>query len=348
MKSRALVTLLATLALIGAAVAPASAHPGRGPENLRRLAHQTGVRIGSAVAVDALADEADYRKVLRREFTSVTAENAMKWESVEPERGRYTWEDADSVVEFARRNHQAVRGHTLVWHNQLPTWLTEGTFTDEELRGILRDHITTQVRRYRGKVRSWDVVNEVVNEDGTLRPSLWLTRLGPGYIADAFRWAHKADPRAKLYVNDYNLEWIGPKSDATLELVKGLKAEGVPVHGVGFQGHFSLQYGFPGDFADNMRRFTALGLETAITEIDVRMQLPVTDEKLATQADYYRQALSACLGVRRCVEFTVWGFTDRHSWVPGWFEGEGAACIFDEALNRKPAYNALLALGRRR
>ncbi|WP_188189145.1 endo-1,4-beta-xylanase [Nonomuraea sp. SYSU D8015] len=340
--------LILALALVLAAPLPAQAAHPRPPRDLRELAHQHGIRIGSAVDIAALRAEADYRKVLNREFSHVTAENAMKWESVEPERGVFTWADADALVENARRNHQRVRGHTLVWHNQLPAWLTtgveNGTIGATELRKILRDHITTQARRYKGKIRAWDVVNEVVNDDGTMRQSIWLTHLGPGYIADAFRWAHRADPHAKLYINDYNLEWNAPKIETTLSIVKDLQAQGVPIHGIGFQGHLGIQYDYPGDWANVMRRFADLGLEVAVTELDVRMELPVTPEKLATQAEYYRRALTDCLSVKACREFTVWGFTDRHSWVPGWFPGQGAACLFDENLAPKPAYHALLSV----
>ncbi|MFG1703715.1 endo-1,4-beta-xylanase [Nonomuraea sp. M3C6] len=339
--------LIIALALVLAAPLPAQAHP-RTPRDLRELAQQQGIRIGTAVDIAALRGEADYRKVLNREFTQVTAENAMKWESVEPARGGFTWADADALVENAKRDKQSVRGHTLVWHNQLPAWLTtgvaDGTIGDDELRTILRDHITTQVRRYKGKIRAWDVVNEVVEEDGTMRQSLWLTHLGPGYIADAFRWAHRADPHAKLFINDYNLEWNTPKIETTLSLVKDLQARGVPIDGIGFQGHLGIQYDYPGDWANVMRRFADLGLEVAITELDARMELPVTEEKLAKQADYYRRALTDCLSVEACRELTVWGFTDRHSWVPGWFAGQGAACLLDENLAPKPAYRALLAV----
>jgi endo-1,4-beta-xylanase len=326
------------------------AYADRAPRDLRELAHRTGVRIGTAVDVTALRAERDYRTVLNREFTNVTAENAMKWESVEPERGVHTWSDADAVVENARRHQQKVRGHTLVWHNQLPAWLTtgvdDGTIGDAELRKILRDHITTEVGRYKGRIRAWDVVNEVVNDDGTMRQTIWLTHLGPGYLADAFRWARRADPHAKLFLNDYNLEWNAAKIETTLALVKDLQAHGVPIDGVGFQGHLGIQYDYPGDWPNVMRRFTDLGLEVAVTELDVRMELPVTPEKLATQAAYYGRALSGCLSVAACHELTVWGFTDRHSWVPGWFEGQGAACLFDENLSPKPAYQTLLTTTR--
>ncbi|MEV4569580.1 endo-1,4-beta-xylanase [Nonomuraea sp. NPDC049419] len=345
--------ILALALVLAVPVSPASAHPGPGhhprpAKDLRQLAQQLHIKIGSAVDIASLRDEPMYRTTLNREFNHVTAENAMKWESVEPERGVYTWDDADALVENARRNHQQIRGHTLLWHNQLPAWLTsgveDGSIDATELREILRDHITTQVRRYKGKIRAWDVVNEVVEEDGSMRQSIWLTHLGPGYIADAFRWAHKADPHAKLFINDYNLEWNAPKIETTLNIVKDLKAKRVPIHGIGFQGHLGIQYDYPGDWANVMQRFADLGLEVAVTELDVRMVLPVTPEKLATQADYYRRALTDCLSVRACRELTVWGFTDLHSWVPGWFDGEGAATLLDENYAPKPAYGALLSV----
>ncbi|MGH3390616.1 MAG: endo-1,4-beta-xylanase, partial [Actinomadura sp.] len=117
-------------------------------------------------------------------------------------------------------------------------------------------------------------------------------------------------------------------------------------HGVGFQGHLAIQFGFPSDLADNFRRFAAAGMDVALTEVDVRMQLPVTPEKQATQAQFYRDTFAACAQVRRCVGYTVWGYTDRHSWIPGFFEGEGSACLFDENLVPKPAYEALLEVRR--
>jgi endo-1,4-beta-xylanase len=157
----------------------------------------------------------------------------------------------------------------------------------------------------------------------------------------ALRWAHRADPRAKLYLNDYNLEALGPKSDAMYALVADLKRRGVPVDGVGVQGHLSLEYPFPEGLTENLRRFAALGVDVAFTEVDVRMPLPVNGEKLATQAEYYAHTMRSCLSVRRCRSYTVWGFTDAHSWVPGWFPGEGAATPFDEQYRPKPAYLAL-------
>ncbi|NEY36536.1 1,4-beta-xylanase [Streptomyces sp. PRKS01-65] len=350
MKVLRLVTAAAvtsTLALLPLATAGpaagAEASAAARDRPLRQLAADDRLRVGTAVDTTALAEDAPYRRLAGSEFSSVTPENVMKWEVIEPRRGEYDYAEADRLVRFAERHGQKVRGHVLVWHSQLPSWLTEGDFTKEELREILRRHITDTVRHFKGRIWHWDVVNEAFNEDGTLRDSIWLRELGPGYIADAFRWAHQADPRAKLFYNDYNIEWAGPKSDAVLELVRTLRAEGVPVDGVGFQGHLGIQYGLPGGVAANFQRFDALGVQTAVTEADVRMVMPADEEKLRTQAEGYRLLLDACLRARHCVSFTVWGFTDKYSWVPDTFEGEGAANILDETYRPKPAYRALQA-----
>ena len=332
------------LVLMALAAGPAQAHHPRG---LRDLTERP--LIGTAVNTDLLGSDATYTAILDREFNSVTPENAMKWESVEAQRGVLDFSAADRLVAHARAHHQIVRGHTLVWHSQLPAWLTSGTFTNDELEAILHKHITDEVSHFRGRIYAWDVVNEAFNEDGTLRDTIWLRQLGPGYIAEAFRWARQADPHAKLYYNDYNLESIGAKSDAALALVQSLRRQGVPIDGVGFQGHLDIQYPYPDTLGDNLKRFAALGVDVAITEADVRMPLPVTDEKLATQADYFTGMLNSCRAVRRCVSFTVWGFDDRHSWVPTVFAGEGAATPFDESYQPKPAYFALRnALARHR
>ncbi|MFN2166330.1 MAG: endo-1,4-beta-xylanase, partial [Anaerolineae bacterium] len=228
-------------------------------------------------------------------------------------------------------------------HNQLPGWLTGGSFSSAELKSILKDHITTEMSRYKGKIYAWDVVNEAFNEDGTWRESIWYTGIGEEYIADALTWAHEADPAAKLYLNDYDVEAIGPKSDAWYNLIKSLQAAGVPIDGMGFQGHFDLQYPFPTDMAQNMQRFADLGLDVAITELDVRVETPATEADLATQADYYKQATEACLAVKSCVGITLWGFTDKYSWVPFTFPGKGAACLWDAKLAPKPALTAVQA-----
>ncbi|MFG1810858.1 endo-1,4-beta-xylanase [Streptomyces sp. NPDC049040] len=328
---------------------PAAPAPGGGPhskpapsaQTLRALAQQAGIRIGTAVNADALAAEAPYAAKVGAEFNSVTPENAMKWDAVEPTRGTYNYTQADQLVAYAKAHGQLVRGHTLVWHNQLPSWVTSGDFSAAELRDILHQHITAEVTHFKGKIWQWDVVNEAFNEDGTLRDSIWLQKLGPGYIADAFRWAHQADPKAVLFYNDYNDDGINAKSTAIYDLVAKLRKEGVPVQGVGIQGHLDVQYPAPHDIADNLARFDKLGVQTAITEADVRITLPADNTEVEAQNEAYQTLLEGCLLTRNCTDFTVWGFTDKYSWVPGTFSGEGQANIYDENYQPKTAYTAI-------
>jgi endo-1,4-beta-xylanase len=346
--------IAATAAIVAASLctlpqATASAHDaphhgrpaGTASLSLGSLGDRTGVRIGTAVDMAALAADAPYRAEAASEFSSVTPENVMKWESVEPTRGTYAWAPADQLVAFARDNHQLVRGHTLVWHSQLPGWLTAGNFTPDELRDILHRHITDEVSHFKGRIWQWDVVNEAFNDDGTLRNSIWLQKLGPGYIADAFRWAHEADPKAALFINDYNIEGVNAKSTALYDLVSRLRAEHVPIDGVGVQGHLDVQYPAPHDIADNLGRFDELGVQTAITEADVRITMPVDNTEREAQAEAYSVLLQGCLLTEHCTDFTVWGFTDKYSWVPSVFSGEGSANLLDENYRPKSAYTAI-------
>jgi endo-1,4-beta-xylanase len=324
---------------------------------LRSLAEQAGIKFGVAVNTDALASDTKYRKIVATQFSSVTPENVMKWEAVEPTRGVYDYAAADALVAFAQANGQVVRGHTLVWHNQLPTWLTTGDFTAAELRDILRAHILEEAGHFRGDIQQWDVLNEAWNDDGTFRQTIWynayqeLTGDGSDYIADVFRWAHEADPDALLFYNDYNLEFTGPKSNAVYTFLQGLVADGVPIDGVGFQGHLDTQYGFP-DVQANLQRFADLGLEVAITEADVRTFVkqkpdgtytnrPLNPGDAQKQVDYWVGMLEACLAVDACNSFTVWGVSDAYSWIPGVFTGEGAGLLFDMHSNPKLQYDAL-------
>jgi endo-1,4-beta-xylanase len=291
--------------------------------------------------MDYIDTEQDYRAPIGVEFSSVTPENVMKWKYVEPVRGQLDFSSADELVRFARAHGQRVRGHTLVWTDQLPTWLTTGSFTPDELRQMLHQHITDEVTHFRGEVAQWDVVNEVLNDDGTLRDTMWLRNLGPGYIADAFRWAHEADPDAELFYNEFGVEGIGPKSVAARSLVRDLRAQGVRIDGIGLQSHLSLSLPTPTDLQANLRRFSDLGLETEITEADVRIPLPADAAKLEAQAAVYRLLLDACLATPRCTGMTVWGFSDHHSWIPGAYTGYGAADLLDDGYRPKPAYEAL-------
>ena len=312
----------------------------KSPSSLRSLAAQHGLHIGAAVSEHALREDSTYREILAREFNMITCENALKWGPLRPTRDQFAFEDADLIVDFAKANDMALRGHTLVWHNMLPAWVAELGLGDPGI-DLVRGHIETVVRRYRGRIGAWDVVNEAIENDG-LRDSFFLHALGPDYLATVFQWAHDADPDARLFYNDFDADTLNAKSDAIYATVKDLLRRGVPVHGLGLQMHLCL-WAPPKakSVARNIRRFNDLGLEVHITEMDVRMKVPATEENLRVQARIYRDMIKVCLGAAQCTAFVTWGVTDRYSWVPNAFPGFGAALLFDHDGLPKPAYHAL-------
>ena len=325
---------------------------------LRDLAAPIGLRFGTALIPQDI-ETPSYAAIAGSQFSVVTPGNGMKWQIVEPEQGVFDWSQADQLVQFARANGQLVRGHTLTWHNQLPAWLTtgvaNGSISAAQLRTLLHDHIITEVSRYRGRIWQWDVCNEFFTDTNpsTINPNdFWVSNLGTGVIADAFRWAHEADQNALLFYNDYNIggeDGTNAKSDAVYAFVKRLLSEGVPIDGVGNQGHLDTQYGWnPQLLQQDLERFASLGLKVAITEADVRTfvnnatdQVPTANLALFAQPYEYSELLKAALAVPQCISFTVWGFTDSDSWVPGAFAGEGYAAIYDVNQQPKAAYYSL-------
>jgi endo-1,4-beta-xylanase len=310
---------------------------------LRASADERGFYIGAAVAVSPFRNEAIYQDTLRREFNIIVAENAFKWTSVHPSRTNFNFTDTDALVDFAQANNMRIRGHTLVWHNQIPDWLTSGNFSRDDVIAILREHILTLVGRYRGRVWVWDVVNEAIDDStGALRTSsFWYQKIGPEYIRLAFEFAREADPDARLYYNDYSAEGLSTKSNGVYSLVSNLKSQGVPIDGVGWQMHQVNGFRIQPANVTNARRLADLGLEISITEMDVRINLPDTAEKLAQQSDAYRDAINFCLTQPNCKALLMWGFTDKYSWIPGTFAGWGDALILDMSYQPKPAYFAI-------
>ena len=311
---------------------------------LRSAADGQKMSIGTAVKSRRLREDSQYRETVAREFNSITAEYEMKFRFLQPEQGRFDFTASDELVNFASENDMSVRGHTLVWHIDVPGWIENGNWSRQELLDILETHIKTVVGRYKGQIPVWDVVNEAVGDDGKLRNSFWLQKIGPEYIELAFKWAHEADPNAKLLYNDYRIEEVNKKSNAVYQLVSDLKAKGVPIDGVGFQMHMSEED--PRNFdsvADNMQRLGELGLDVEFTEADVRIRQPATQAELNSQAEIYERIIQTCLDADNCDSVTLWGFTDRYSWVPGFFNGFGDALIFDENYQPKPAYDSILA-----
>jgi endo-1,4-beta-xylanase len=357
----AVVSMVAVLA--AGPVALAGLHGGTPsstpPDSLRALAAEVGLRIGTAIIPFDL-DHPNYSQTAADQFSSVTPGNEMKWQVVEPTRGTFDWSGGDRLVQFAQAHGQLVRGHTLVWHNQLPAWLTQGvangTIGNDELRSLLHQHITDEVTHFKGKIWQWDVANEFFANawdphplaDGINGDDFWVQHLGEGVVADAFRWAHAADRHALLFYNDFNIageDGTNAKSDAAFAWVKQMRADGVPIDGVGDQGHLDTQFGFPTKMQNDLQRFADLGLKVAVTEADVRTfvnnataQQPTNSLAVFAHAHYYDQMLKACLPVRSCISFTVWGFGDADSWIPGFFTGEGFGGIYDVNLQQKPAF----------
>jgi endo-1,4-beta-xylanase len=325
--------------VITAIVAPTTS--AQAASTLAQLAEAQGRYFGSATDNPELSDAAYVAILTGGEFDQTTPGNSMKWDTVEPTQGQFSYTKGDAVVTLAQQHNMKVRGHNLVWHNQLPGWVSSLPTT--QVQAAMENHITNEATHYRGKVFAWDVVNEPFNDDGTYRTDPFYNAMGVGYIADALRTAHAADPGAKLYINDYNIDGTGAKADAMYNLVSSLKSQGVPLDGVGIQGHLATQYGFPTNMQQNFQRFATLGLDVAVTELDVRMPLPETAAQDTTQATYYTNVVKACLAVSRCVGITIWDYTDKYSWVPSTFPGQGAPLPWDTNLAKKPLYNTIAA-----
>lgn len=282
-----------------------------------------------------------YAHLVSSQFNMLAPENAMKWYRVHPERDKYDFREADALVQFAEQNGMAVYGHALVWHLQLPEWIMQGNYSREIWIQILCSHVKTVVNHFRGRVLAWDVVNEAMANEGVLYDNIWLSRIGPEYIDMAFQWAHEADPQAILVYNDHSAEGINPKSDAIYSMVKKMVENGVPIHAVGLQTHIHLKNSPTNEeLAANMHRLANLGLQAHITEMDVRIQYgnETHEEKLALQAEIYRQILTVCLEQPNCRIFSTWGASDRYSWIPGYTGRPDAPLLFDESEQSKPAY----------
>lgn len=311
--------------------------------------------------------------LIEEQFNSISPENVLKWERIHPQPGQYNFDLADQYVAFGQKHHMFIVGHNLVWHNQVPDWVfrdDKGNLLDRDaLLARMKDHISTVVGRYKGKIQSWDVVNEALNDDGTLRQSLWYKIIGPDYIEKAFQFAHEADPQAQLFYNDYSLE-NEPKLNGAIALVKKLQADGIPIAGVGIQGHDNLSWPTVDQEDAAISAFAALGVKVAISELDINLlpsagRQPTADVTLKIEQnaalnpyvnglpDSIQQQLAAryadlfrvYLNHRDAVErVTFWGVTDSDSWLNDWpVTGRTSyPLLFDRSDRPKPAYDAVL------
>jgi endo-1,4-beta-xylanase len=340
--------LLLTCSLVGCGGSDVPQEPlfdTTDPTALRDLADQHGIGIGAAVISDLLNEE-HYADTLAKHFNMIVAEYEMKWNPIQLTPGVFDFSGGDKLVDFAQANGMQVRGHALVWHQVTPDWVTQGSWTDDELMDILKNHVTEVAQHYQGKIVAWDVVNEAISDQPPygLRGDSPFSKLGQDYIDQAFIAAHMADPEALLFYNDYGVEGMNGKANSMYNMVKGMLERGVPLHGVGLQMHITTD-GYPlnNRFEENVKRFTDLDLEVHITEADVRIRIPSSQRSRNLQAQVYHDLMAACLRNEKVTAFLTWGFTDNHSWVPDFFNGYGDALLFDDNYLEKQAYFGLQA-----
>ncbi|MER5728293.1 endo-1,4-beta-xylanase [Streptomyces sp. NPDC002138] len=313
--------VLSAAAVLGA---PLTAHAAG--DTLGAAAAQHGRYFGAAIASGRLNDGA-YTAIAGREFNSVTPENEMKIDATEPQRGQFNFSAGDRVYNWAVQNGKQVRGHTLAWHSQQPGWMQN--LGGSALRQAMTDHINGVMAHYKGKIAQWDVVNEAFADgsSGSRRDSN-LQRTGNDWIEVAFRTARAADPAAKLCYNDYNVEnWTWAKTQAVYAMVRDFKQRGVPIDCVGFQSHFNNDSPYNSNFRTTLQSFAALGVDVAITELDIQGAPPAT----------YAAVTNDCLAVTRCLGVTVWGVRDTDSW-----RSEQSPLLFNGNGSAKPAYTSVL------
>ncbi|WP_329430023.1 endo-1,4-beta-xylanase [Streptosporangium sp. NBC_01495] len=322
---RKLLSLLSA-GVVAIGVSAAISAPADAASTLGASAAERGGRyFGAAVAAGRLGDST-YVNILNREFNSVTAENEMKWDATEPQRGNFTYTNANRIVNHALGQGMRIRGHALLWHSQMPGW-AQG-LSGSTLRSAAINHVTQVATYFRGKIHSWDVVNEAFADGGSGgRRDSSLQRTGNDWIEAAFRAARAADPGAKLCYNDYNTDGINAKSTGIYNMVRDFKSRGVPIDCVGFQSHLGTSVS--SDYQANLQRFADLGVDVQITELDVAQG--------SNQANVYATVTRACLAVSRCTGITVWGIRDSDSWRTG-----ENPLLFDASGNKKAAYTSTL------
>ena len=308
----------------------------------------SGKYIGTAVTQNfyGISDAKIYQQTLVNEYNILVPENVMKFSYIQPKQGIYDFSKSDSLANFARKHGIKLRGHTLVWHNQLPTWLTSKSWSRTELLLIMKNHIDTLVKRYNDIVIEWDVVNEAFTDGSpvSLRSSVWRTNIGSDYIDSAFVYARRASSNVCLFYNDYDIEQSGAKADTIFNKVKRMKEKNIPIDGVGFQFHksFNLSEFQISNFETNIMRFANAGFKIAFTELDLSMSMPINTIAYPTQAYDYGRILRLFLKIPQSTSFLTWGFTDKYSWIPSFSNyTRGVALPFDANYNKKPAYDTL-------
>lgn len=309
--------------------------------------------VGVAVAPGSLSGAQSI--LILKHFSSLTAENVMKPALIHPEEKRYNWDNADKIADFAVANGMLMRGHTLVWHNQTGAWMFKDASGNKVAKDVLlsrlKDHINQVVTRYKGKVYAWDVVNEAIDDDDSkfYRETDWYKICGEEYIAKAFQWAHEADPDALLFYNDYNTEFAG-KRDKVYRLVKQLIDNGVPIHGIGIQGHWNINNPSEKELRDAIEKYSSLGLKIQITELDVSVygsnetnpaDNVFTAQREQKQLEKYKMAFRVFRDYKNTISgITFWNVSDKSSWLDN-FPVAGRKnypLLFDQNLKPKKVY----------
>lgn len=299
-----------------------------------------GTQVSNSILNDAQANAIAIRN---QDFGTYTCEYEQKFRTIQPSRGSFSYELSDRIVNQALNNGIIMRCHTLIWHQSVPTWVTEGNFDNATIVEIIKDHITNVVTHFKGKCYAWDVVNEAIDANGFFRgdktpaESIWYSKVGPAFIPIAFAAAAAADPSAKLYYNDYNIEFASPKTDAVINVVKSIQAYGAKIDGVGLQAHFKTgELPATSRLVQALTSFTALGVDVAYTELD--LETPASNPDLTQQALDFATVVRACKQVSRCIGITTWGFTDKYTFLTGRLPD-----LWDTNLQKKPAYYSTLA-----
>jgi endo-1,4-beta-xylanase len=330
--------------------------------------------IGAAISDDAVSGkDSNAAAIAEKQLGSITSENMMKWQYIHPRPNEYSFAPADRFVEFGMKNKQFIVGHTFVWHYQTPGWVFAGSDGNKPSRDVMlsrmKEHITTVVGRYKGKVGGWDVVNEAIDDKGGLKKTPWLTFIGEDYIAKAFEYAHEADPNAELYYNDFLLD-SPVKRDTCVRLVKDLQARGLRIDGVGIQGHWGLSFPAPKDIEAFIDAMQTLGVKAMVTEMDIDVLPSATNyqgadlsvkvelqKQLNPYADGLPDSVQQKLANRYASLFavfvkhkntvsrvTIWGISDKTSWLNNWPVNGRAnyPLLFDRNYQPKPAFFAVI------
>jgi endo-1,4-beta-xylanase len=362
--------------MVAAACSPSPAPVPNAPS--LRDAFSDAFSIGAALNQSQFTgQDARGAQLAVQHYNTITPENVLKWERVHPSRGTYDFVPSDAYVDFGTKHHMAIIGHTLVWHSQVPRWVFEDAsgkpLGRDALLAVMRDHIMTVVGRYRGRIKGWDVVNEALNEDGTLRQTPWLKAIGEDYLVKAFQYAHEADPSAELYYNDYSLE-NAPKRDGAVRLIQRLQQAGVKVAAVGSQSHVKMDWPTSAQYDSTINAFAALGVHVNITELDVDVLPPAVrgqsadvatrgtastasnpwpgglpDSVQTALARRYAALFRVFVAHRDVIDrVTFWGVGDGDSWLNNWpVPGRTSyPLLFDRQDRTKPAFDSVLATSR--